>query len=618
MSLDRKIAHIDLTSGRITIDEVPLNWRKGYLGGRGINAYLLLKEIEPGIDPLGPNNRLIFGAGMLTGYPGLGTRMNVSCKSPESGYLGDANMGGDFGAEMVFAGFSHLVIEGKADHPVYLYIHNGDIEIRDARHLWGKDALETQRAIVEELGDPKVKIACIGPAGENLVRFAAIMHGHKAAAARTGVGACMGSKNLKAVAVRGTMEVKAYLPSEFMKYYLEVMNALMERKWVKALGRWGTPLLLQYANHMGFLSVKNHQCTTLGEEGAKIDAEALDKYTTGTVACFSCPVHCRPRHDIKAGKYAGQYGEGPEYATIGSLGNQLGNTDIEHIIYAGNLCNRLGLDTISTGSYIGWVMECYQRGILTQEVTGIPLEWGNTDAITQIIEMIAYRNGFGDILAEGSRARELLPPEAANYLFETKNMPWEMTDERLTKSFGFGLAVASRGADHMRSRPSLDVLLLPSEVLEKIYGKPIDPDFTQYEGRALMVWWHELLFAVTDALGMCRFLTVFSSPQAPQYPEYSRFIELATGLKLTEEELKRAGERIYTAERLFITREGIRRQDDKLPSRYYEPVPDGPSKGACWDPVKFQEMLDEYYQLHGWDQEGVPRPETVKQLEIDL
>jgi aldehyde:ferredoxin oxidoreductase len=615
MVLERKIVFIHLDKDSVEISSISPDLRKKFLGGRGINMYLLSKSYSPDLDPLSSENPLIFGAGLLTGTLGFGSRMNITAKSPESGHLGDSSMGGDFGAELVKSGFSHLVITGKSQKPVYLLIRNGKIEIRDAQKLWGADTVETQRMIRQKLGDEKVRVASIGLAGENLVRFSAIRTGMKNSAGRTGMGAVMGSKNLKAVAVRGTLDITISDPKFYFKYYLKDMKKLMETKWVQALGKYGTPLLFQYANAMGFLSIRNNQFTTIGDQGYALEAEALEPFSTGMLSCFGCPAHCRHRFSIEEGKYKGTRGEGPEYASIGSLGTKLGNIDLENIIYATELCNRYGLDTISTGSYIAWAMELFQRGIIDQEMTEIPLNWGDGEAIIQLIHQIAKRKGFGNILAEGAFAKKIFGEASRDYLLDIKNFPIEMTDERLSKSFALGMATSTRGACHMRSRPSLDILSLPEEALKKIYGGPVSSQFSSYLGKGRMVWWHEIFNAVCDALGFCRFLTVFSSPHAPQYQQFSKLIALSTGLTFTPKELKTIGERIYTLERMMLAKDGISRKDDTLPKRYFEePIPEGPAQGEIISHKGFNGMLDEYYRLHGWDENGIPKIENLKRL----
>jgi aldehyde:ferredoxin oxidoreductase len=611
MVLDRKIAFVDLHKESVVIGEVSPELRKRFLGGRGLNMYLLAKSFDRIRDPFSPANPLIFGAGLLTGTLGFGSRLNITSRSPESGHLGDSNMGGDFGAEMMKAGFSHLFITGKSARPVYLWVTDHQIEIRDAGMLTGLDTVETQERIRQELAEPRAQIACIGLAGENLVRFACVRSGLKSSAGRTGMGAVMGSKRLKAVAVRGHQDIPISDSRNYLKYYRHQLKKLMATKWAQALGAHGTPLLFRIANASGFLSVRNNQLTALGEQGHVLEAEALEPFSRGMVACFSCPVHCRHRFILENTIR----GEGPEYASIGSLGTKLGHLDLQNIIYATELCNRYGLDTISTGSYIAWGMELFQRGLIHEEMTGRPLPWGDGNTIVQILHMIARREGFGDILAEGPYAKKVFEKGSDEYLLGVKNFPIEMTDERLPKSFALGMATSSRGACHMRSRPSVDVLGLPEQVLKKIYGGPVSRRIDSYSGKGRMVRWHEVMNAVIDSLGFCRFLGLFSSPHAPQYRQFSTLIRLATGLSLSSKELRAVGERICTLERMMLVRDGLSRSDDTLPRRYFdEPIPEGPAQGHYISRAGFDEMLNEYYRLHGWDYNGNPKKSTLRRL----
>lgn len=617
--LIRKIAFVDLSEGSIRIEPFPAELRQKYIGGRGMNMFLLSKYYSQSLDPFSPQNPLIFGAGLLTGTLGFGSRVSIASRSPESGHLGDANMGGEFGAELVKAGFSHLVITGKSPKPAYLFIRNGGIEIRSGEVLMGLDTVETQQKIRSLLRDDRLQTACIGLAGENRVRYAAIRTGLKSAAGRTGMGAVMGSKNLKAIAVRGTDDISISDPKGYLNYYQRQLKKLMQTKWVQALGKQGTPLLFGPANLGGFLSVRNNQLTSVGKQGYPLEAEALERFSNGMVACYACPTHCRHRFMVDAGPYKGTRGEGPEYASIGSLGTKLGNLDLENILCAVERCNRYGLDTISTGSYIAWAMELYQRGIVDREKTGVPLEWGNGTSILKIIDMIAHRRGFGDILAEGSFARDTLGVSSRDYLLEIKGLPIEMTDERLPKSFALGLATSSRGACHMRSRPSMDVLGLPRELLRKIYGGPVSNRIASYNGKGRMVWWHECLHAATDALGVCRFMTAFSSPHALQYRQFARLIKLGTGLEISSKQLRTIAERICTLERIMLVGDSISRKDDTLPKRYFEePIPEGPAKGCVIVRKEFDHMLDEYYRLHCWDHDGIPTKRTLNRLGIKI
>jgi len=617
MITDRKIAYVNLSDRSVRIESIPVEVRRKFLGGRGINMHVLSQHYTRELDPFSPDNPLIFGAGLLSGTLGFGARMSISAKSPESGHIGDTNIGGDFAAEVVKAGFSHLVIFGKSSELVYLFVHDGRIEIRDARSLKGIDTVETQRQIRSDLGEPKAQVACIGLAGENLVRFSPVRTGVKSAAGRTGMGAVMGSKNLKAVAARGTLDIEIADPDRYLTYYLKTLHKLMSAKWAQALSKDGTPLLFRACNALGFLSVRNNQLTTVGEAGKSLHAEALHRHSSGMLSCYACPIHCRHRYDIKEGTYAGTKGEGPEYGSIGSLGPKLGILDLDGIICLCELANHYGLDTMSMGSYLAWVMELYQRGIITRDTTGLTLEWGNVDAIIELIHQIAHRKGFGDIVAEGRFAHRVFGDASLDYLLEIKDFPIEMTDERLPKSFALGMATASRGACHMRSRASIDVLGLPEEILKKVYGGPVSNRLASYDGKGRMVWYHEVINAASDALGICRFQSVFSSPNGLGYRVYSRLLELAAGLKMTPSEVRAVGERICSMERMLLVRDGMSREDDRLPGRYFEPILEGPAKGHVIHQGEFDRMLDEYYRLHGWNKNGVPKPATLRRLGLD-
>ena len=612
--LSRKIAYIDLTKGTIVQEEIPLEWRKKYLGARGINMYLLYSLINSPIAPLAPENPLIFGAGLLTGSLGFGTgRFNISAISPACGNIGDSNCGGHFGAQLRYAGFDHLLITGKSPTPVYLKITNDRIEIKDAGHLWGKDTWETQLALKDEMGDDRFQVVAIGVAGEKQVRLACVMTGPKDAAGRTGMGAVMGSKNLKAIAVRGTKDVAIAHPQELLTHFKKEVDKLMTRKWIKALGRLGTPLLFSVAHQGGWIGNPSIPGGAIGEKGESLYAENLLPYSVGMTACTACPVHCRHRHLIPEGRFGKIRGEGPEYGALMGVGLEVGNFDLESIIYASDRCNRLGLDVTQLGLMINFAMELYQKGIIDTDYIGMPLEGGNMDTILSLIEDIAHRRGFGDILADGAYALERLPREASRYMCLIKNMPAGPPGWGVVRSFSMAMAVSSLPAHAHRNRPGIDVLRLPPEVLEKLYGGYVSPDFTSYEGKARMVWWHELLYVICDALGCCRFQTAFNSPNAPQYEEYKELIRLSIGFDLSVEELKEIAERTYTTERLLLGALGVgSRQDDALPERWVsEPGP------GQLDRNKHEEFLNEYYSLHGWDKEGHPTPELITRLGIN-
>lgn len=615
MPLTRKTLFVDLTTRKVRVNEIPVSLRKSFLGGRGLNMYYLIHAAARGIDPFDASNPLIFGAGLLTGV--FGGRLNVSGKSPESGYLGDSNVGGFFGAELSGTGYSHLVITGKSAEPIYLYIENDSISFMDATRLWGKNTSETQSMIRQELRDDKVRTLCIGPAGENLVRFACMITGPKNAAGRTGLGALMGSKKLKAVVVRGNKSFAIKSPGAYIDLLRQANEKSTRSGWGKALGVYGTPLLFKTANDKGWTSYKYHQETTVGDRGKALYAENFNaKMSAGMAACFGCPIHCRHRYRITGGRFKGTTGEGPEYASLTSLGPTLGNLDLESVVYLSELCNQYGIDTISGGNYLGYAMTLYEKGIISRDDVGYALNWGDHDAIERLLIDTVYRKNFGDIVAEGSFAPGKLGAAAQQYMLSIKNISIEQTDERTAKALGFGLAVATRGTCHMRSRPSIDVVRYPRELLSAFYGCDVGKDYKDYTGKAQMVWWHERFNAVVDSVGICRFASVFSSINAIGYLDIAELLKTIVGFDFTDEELGTIGERVCTTERLFITNEGISRKDDCLPELYYtEPVPAGPAKGEYISREKFEQMLDAYYALHGWDTRGVPTQKTVDQLE---
>jgi len=627
MALNRRMAIIDLSTGEIETAPVSIEMRKKYLGGRGLDMYLLYKHLKPGVDPLGPENVLTVSAGLLVGtLASASARTHIGAKSPLTGYVGSSNMGGFFAPELRWAGFDHLVIKGKADGPVYLWIHDGEIEIRDAADLWGEDVPATQALIREELDDPEIQALCIGVAGENLVRYANVMTGVKNAAGRSGMGAVMGSKNLKAIAVRGTMDIEIRFPEEALENNARLMDHIASTKFAQIMGKWGTMFIYSVTNTTGLVRVRNFQANQ--QVGGNIEDAQIEQHALGTEGCYGCIIHCRHKYRVPSGPDAGTYAEGPEYTSQGAFGMMVGCNNFDTILIGNHLVNKYGLDTLETGSMIAWAMELYEKGILTDEDTdGLNLEWGNDEAVFEMIERIALRKGLGDILAEGPlRAAEKIGKDSLKYCIQVKGMSNLHSDERPTPSLALGIATGSRGSDHLRSRPAIDLYHLPEFLLRKIYGGPkpydgpLSSDYTSYEGKPRMVMWHEMLYEAVDSTGVCKFHSIFLSPNLIGFDELSKLIYLNTGLKFTPEEIWDIANRAYTVERLFNIREGLTRADDWLSDRYFdEPTPAGMPivRNKALDRVAFKQMIDEYYELHGWDEQGVPRPETLKTLGLD-
>lgn len=615
---NQRVAIIDLSRREVKLEEIPFKVRRQFLGGRGINMYLLYHHTPPLLDPFDLENPLIVGAGLLSGLPcPCSSRGSISGKSPETGLLGDSNIGGFFAPELRRTGYDHLVIIGKSKIPVYIWVEDGEIFIKDAAFLWGHDTLETMEILKNKHGD-KSQSLCIGQAGENLVRFATVRHGKKSTAGRTGMGCLMGYKGLKAVVVKGNRAVPITYKREFLSYARELFKRIRSSRATGVLNQYGTPFLFDLHNIQGIVRTLNGKLSRF-EEGRKLRSPNLKKYYTEARGCFSCPIRCEHPY-VMQWKEKGEEvrGEGIEYGVLGAFGPLCGVKDLEAVLAINQLLNKYGLDASSTGNIIAWTMELFELGMITAKDTGgLSLRWGDQEVIITLINQIAKREGFGNVLADGAKvAATRLGEGSQNYLTWVKYLPQsDSVDVRVHKGFALGVATSTRGADHLRSRPTLEALNLTAEELLTIYGGEVSNDPTSYKGKARMVWWTESFYAVADALGLCRFVQKFNSTDHLGFEEFRTLIHYATGMELSPEELFIIGERITTLERMFLVREGIRREDDTLPSRYFEPISSGPYKGESIDRECFNRMLDQYYQLHGWDQEsGIPQEETVKRL----
>lgn len=595
MTSTRFTARVNLSTGKIFAYRFDESLESMFLGGRGVNSALLYDEVAAGTDPFSPENRLIFGTGPLTGTlsPGSG-RFTITSKSPLTGIHGDSNAGGFWGPELRFAGYDHLIIEGRANKPVYLWIDDGMIEILDAAHLWGKTTWETDLIIKEELDDPSIQVACIGPAGENLVRYACIINNLWRAAGRTGMGAVMGSKNLKAVAVRGTGTVFTAKPDELKEYVKELNDLLLSDPSYSLWSKYGTPGLINPANMLGILVTENDRRSTF-EDAEKISGETFcEKYAVKSHACFSCPVHCGHYYVADNSKIIA--GGGPQFAALANLGSRCCNSDLASILEMNTLCNQLGIDVCSAGVSLSFSMECFERKIISKfDTNGIELDWGNSESMILLIEKISRREGFGNILAEGAwRASQIIGNNSHKYAMTIKGADSPDYDPRALKGWGLAYAVSTRGGDHLRALPALELVNTPHEY-EKL-GLPAAGDRFSYTNKAILVKWHEDVRAVADSLEICKFLTR-TTLLSPEY--LAKLFELVTGASVTAGELLRSGERIINIERMFCMREGISRIHDTLPERYMkEPLPDGPGKGET---ISIEKTLDEYYTERGWD-----------------
>ncbi|OGO25080.1 MAG: hypothetical protein A2144_14220 [Chloroflexi bacterium RBG_16_50_9] len=619
-----QVAIIDLSAEKVTCQDIPEEVLRLYLGGEGLNAYLLYNHLPPGVDPLSPDNVLIFGTGLVSGGDVSSSRFEVTAKSAEGeGGFGTSNSGGFWSAELKYAGFQHLVIKGKASRPTYLWIHDGEIEFRDASFLWGRDTYESQELIWDDLGSQQVQVALIGQAGENLVRFANIMHGLKRAAGRTGMGCIMGSKMLKAIAVRGTKGLNVNNPAQLLEIYADHYRQITSTKIYPVISRYGTLTIFCVQNQSGMISVKNNQYNYFAEAEGHLDDEIFEEqYKTKTLACFACPLRCSHRYRIPSGPYTGVWGEGPEFYMMAGFGPAVGNADWDCILAANTLINRYGLDVGSTSGYIAWLMELWQRGIIDEKDTGgLNLEWGNKEAILALLHQMAKNEGLGGMIGQhASQSAKIIGRGADRYLYTQRGMMHESPQNtRASRATSLAEATASRGSDHLKGRCALEFFAMPTEILAKIYGRPIASDFRSWDGKPWMAVWTQHFTTVVDSLGYCKFATIY--PGSTHNLGYKQFCETVNAIKgwdVTVEELMETGERIWNLERIFIQREtGILREGDIPPAIYFQPQPLEPLKGEKLVRDEYNRALDEYYEIRGWTKEGAPTKETLERLKLD-
>ena len=610
-----KILYVNLTTKEIWEEPLKEDLAFEYLGQAGINAKLLYDLTDETTDPLGPDNPLIFGVGPLTGTmaPCSG-RFTVTAKSPLTGIFGDSNSGGHWGPEFKQAGYDHLVVLGQSEEPVYLWISDDKVTLRPATRLWGKDTWETDELIKQELGQSSAQVLSIGPAGENLVRFAAIICNLTRAAARTGMGAVMGSKKLKAIVVKGTRGTTVARPKEFWKLVGECEKAIQADPLYEVASTFGTTAITGLAQMLGFLPTKNFQQSTF-EEAENLRGEVLLKdYVTKHKGCYNCAVGCSRWYQVKEGPYAGTVGEGPEYESLCSLGSKCGNGNLPSILKANTLCNQLGLDTISTGNAIAWAMECKEKNLWESDLKEIP-EWGDHEGLNYLIKKIANREGVGTLLAEGAcLAAEKLG--GSEIVVHSKGMDYPAVDVRGTKGMALSFAVSPRGGDHLKGLSLYEVAPdIYKEDIATETGINITPNYwLEYETKAPLIKWHEDWHCIVDSLGLCKLEGIAIKPLKPKH--FRDLLAAATGWDLSVEELQRIGERIWNLERLYGVREGIRKEDDLPPKRLWEEkISTGPSTGEGLDHSKYLELLEEYYDLRGWDKEtGIPKQETLDML----
>ena len=605
-----KILRVDLKEGKI-VEETPedIVYRR-YMGGSALSLYYLLKEQRPGVDPLGPENKLIFMSSVISGAPMTGlTRYTVAARSPLTGVFGEAEAGGFWGPELKNAGLDGVIFEGRSPRPVYLWIKDGKAEIRDASKLWGKDTGEVQQMIREELGDERIRVAQCGQAGENLVRYACVLNELKHANGRTGMGAVMGSKNIRAIAVRGSGKIGLADPEKVKEIAKRVVSLIPESPLAQNFKKYGTPFFVMPLQQLGILPTRNFQSGQF--EGAEaISAETMnDTILEGTKGCYACAIHCKRAVRVE-GRYAAspEYG-GPEYETLASLGCYCGIDNLEAIAHGNELCNRWGLDTISVGVCIAFAMECTEKGILTKADTdGIDLRFGNVDGMLEMISKIAFRKGFGDILADGVReAAQKIGKGAEKYAMHIKGEEIPMHDPRGKQSLALSYATSPTGADHIEAPHDTaflsDTVMLnaakPAGVLEPIDLLDLGPRKISHYVHVHQIW------NFFNSLGVCNFAAAPYS--AFTLPLLAEAVEAITGWNTSLYELMELGERSITMARMFNIREGLSSKDDYLPDRLFEPLEQGTERERRITREDFAKALKLYYEAMGWDPEtGVP------------
>ncbi len=602
-----KVLWVDLNNGRVATRSLDPRIAREYVGGRGLGVRHLLDHVDPQTDPLGPNNDLVMATGPLTGTAApTGARYMVMTKSPLTGALTCSNSGGHFPAALKKAGWDAVIFQGRASEPVYLWVDGERAELRSAAHLWGKSVPQTDVALRAET-DPAARTAVIGPAGEAGVRFAAIMNDRHRAAGRSGVGAVMGAKNLKGVAVRGDGRVALADEKQFRSLVTKYIRGFKKSfgDGPVPLREWGTAVTVIGTQNFGVFPTRNFQ-TGRFEGWEKIDGRMLtEKYLVQAKACFACPIACGRGTRVPEGPYAGE-GEGPEYETVYALGSNCGVDDLAAVTRANYLCNEAGMDTITMGATIACAMEMSERGIIPEKDVGLDrrLAFSDAAAVVRLVEMTAKMEGFGRLLARGSLrlARHYGQPQ---YAMVSKGQEFAGYDPRGEQGMGLAYATSPIGASHMRGDPAyIELLGVP---------KQIDP-LTWHDKPQIVVDWQNV-FCVIDAAGLCVFFSVrnYVRPDETIRPEgICDLLNAATGLDYSVDELCTAGERIFNAERLFLVRAGFSRRDDSLPPRIVaEPLPDGPAEGMV---CHLEEMLTDYYRLRGWDADGIPTPEKLAEL----
>lgn len=620
-----QVLDVDLTNRKVDVYPTDREFVRKFIGGRGMNGKRLFDMLPSGADALGEESLLLIGTGPTTGTPGATGRFNVTFLSPATDFFGDANCGGFWGPELKFAGYDSVIVRGKADKPVYLAIQDDKVEIRDAGDLWGLNTWDTTAAIQRKMRDPDVQVLAIGQAGERKVRVAAIMSSMTRAAARCGGGAVMGSKNLKAIAVRGTRGVKVADPEGLMELFQKLYQAITTDYKFGFYPRYGTSILTEGLYPIGLLPFYNYRQVQMANAVECVGGQAfVDKHFVKHRACQGCFLHCDHHYQVTEGKYKGLKGQKIEWETITAFGPRCGNLDFPTILQMNNLANQYGMDTISTGGSISLAIDLFEKGILTTADTdGVELRWGDSDLLVDLVRKTALREGFGDLLAEGAYwLAQKVGRGADKHVCHMKRLDPSTEDVRGFKAIALAFHTSTRGGDHLRGQPPAEIggfRGVDPKIMAERFGSPDvgNPRVYDLVGKPRMVMWYQNFSACIDSMELCKFGTYWSRFPV-EYKEFSELLRCITGEQFTPDELMTAGERVWNVERAFNLRQGFGRESD-LPSYKLqnEPVIGGPHEGERLELDKYNELLDAYYVLRGWDrQTGKPKRSKLEQLSL--
>lgn len=589
-----RILRIDLTKRIFRIEALDSFWIKPVIGGRAANTKRLFEELNHNCDPLGPGNILIFGIGPLTGslLP-ASAYYTVTAKSPLTGILGDSTAGGQFAAEMKLTGFDQIIIKGKADSLLYIMVTESGAEFVDCPEYSGKTITQTTKTIRKERKDYSIQVAAIGPAGENLVLFSTIVSSGNRVNGRTGMGAVMGSKNLKALAVRGSLSLEVADPLVFLSEVKKIEKYILNHKEYQKRYRMGTTMLMQDLNHIGILPTKHFQegvCKYVDE----ISGQNLESsYKVKNKACFNCNLHCSRYYlvnDCEA--------EGPEFETLCSFTSRIGNRNLPFALEMNVYLNQMGLDSISTSEVIGWIMECQEKGLVRpKDLDGLHIPWGEIDKVREVVDMITFRRGIGDRLANGAKKlSESFSKEAKKLVMHVKGLDIICGDPRGIKAYGLTYAIAARGADHLRAEPYFELTNRQKEA-ERRFGTKKAADRLAEEGKAALVIYSEKIALLTDSLTMCK--NIGLCMDILNFENASVLLKAGTGIDYSPEYLEKKLKNLIDIEFKLNKKFGVKKEDNTLPERFRkEPLSEGPTKGST---VDIKRMVDEYYKIHKWD-----------------